>query len=214
MQTVQVNGTKREEVGKKATKAVRREGLVPCVLYGKGKENVHFTIKPRDVRDLVYTPEFRLAEINVDGKSHRCILKAVDFHPVKDTLRHIDFLELEDGHRVQVEVPIRFEGVSPGVRNGGKFIQSVRKIKLLTTPEKLVDAVIADISEMILGDSIRVRDIQVMDGVEVLTTPAQPIASVVVPRSLREADLDEEEEGAGEGEEGGEAAETEEGKEG
>ena len=210
MVTVTINGTKREEVGKKATKANRRAGLVPCVLYSRGKENVHFTVRPHDVRGMIYTPDFKLAELNVDGNTHRCFIKSVDFHPVKDTVEHIDFLELQDGHPIKVEVPVRFEGVSPGVRNGGTFIQSVRKVKIKTTPELLVDEVLADISELKLGDSIRVRDIKLVDGVEILDHDAQPVASVIVPRILKGADEEGEDE-AGEGEEGaeGEGAETE-----
>ncbi len=207
MVTLAISGTRREEVGKKAAKAVKRAGLVPCVLYSRGKENVHFTVRPHDVRDLIYTKEFKLAELTVDGQSYRCIVKSVDFHPVKDTVEHIDFLELQEGHPVKVEVPLRFEGVSPGVRNGGKFAQSVRKIKIKTTPELLVDEVVADISELKLGDSIRVRDIKVIEGVEVMNPGALPVASVQVPRSLKGADTDEEEGGEGEegeGEEGGE----------
>ena len=202
MLTVSVNGTKREAVGKKATKAARKAGLVPCVLYSKAKENVHFTVKPHDVRPLIYTGEFKLAEINVDGTTHKCILKKVDFHPVSDDIRHIDFIELQDGHPVKVEVPLRFEGTSPGVRNGGKFMQSVRKIKIKTTPELLVDEVVADISELMLGHSIRVRDIEAIEGVEIMNPGALPVASVVVPRSLKGADLDEEGEEEGEGGEG------------
>lgn len=207
MLTVSVNGINREAVGKKATKAVKKAGLVPCVLYSKGKENVHFTVHPHDVRGLVYSSDFKIAEVNVNNNKYRCIVKTVDFHPVKDTVNHIDFLELQDGHPIKVEVPLKFKGVSPGVRNGGKFMQSVRKIKIKATPELLVDEVVADISTLKLGFSIRVRDIQLNDGVEILNPDALPVASVVVPRSLKGAAEGEEEEGTeGEGE-GGETAE-------
>ncbi|HFA48674.1 MAG TPA: 50S ribosomal protein L25 [Bacteroidetes bacterium] len=185
METLSINGTQRADVGKKATKAVRRAGLVPCVIYGKGKKNVHFTVKPHDVRGLVYTGEFKLAEIVVDGTPHKCILKTVDFHHVKDTVYHIDFLELEDGHEVKVEVPLRFEGVSPGVRTGGKFTQSVRKIKIKAKPEYLVDEMIADISTLKLGESIRIRDIKAVEGIEILNPESLPVASVMVPRVLK-----------------------------
>lgn len=203
MLTVSVNGTKRDAVGKKAAKEVRNSGMVPCVLYSKGKENLHITVKPHDLRGLIYTPAFKVAEINIDGNAHKCILKSVDFHPVTDEIRHVDFLELQDGHPVKVEVPVRFEGTSPGVRGGGKFMQSVRKIKIKVKPELLVDEVIANISELKLGEAIRVRDIQEAEGVEILNPGALPIASVIVPRSLKGADLGEGEE---EGDEGTEAA--------
>ena len=208
MVTVKVNGTPRNEFGKKATSDVRRAGLVPCVLYGPHKDNVHFTVKPHDVRDLVYTGDFKLAELDIDGKTHRCIVKDVDFDPVKDTIQHMDFLLLDDGQTVKVEVPLRFTGTSPGVRNGGKFIQSVRKVKIKTRVETLVDELFADISGLKLGESLRIRDINAVDGVEIMNPGALPVASVVVPRSLKSAGLPEDEEGEGgetEGE-GGEAA--------
>ena len=202
MLTVSINGSKRESVGKKAVKAVRKEGLVPCVLYSRGKETIHFTVKPLDVRSLIYTGDFKLTELSVDGNTYKCILKEATFHPVKDTVRHIDFLELQEGQPIKVEVPVRFEGVSPGVRNGGKFIHSIRKVKIKTIPELLVDEVIADISELTLGQSIRIRDINAIEGVEFMNPGALPVASVIVPRILKEADLDEGEGGEGEGEEG------------
>ena len=208
METFSINGTQRADVGKKATKTVRRAGLVPCVLYGKGKENIHFTVKPYDVRGLIYTGDFKLVEVVIDGNPRRCILKTVDFHHVKDTVYHIDFLELEDGHEVKVEVPLRFEGASPGVRTGGVFKQSIRKIKIKTVPETLVDEVIADISELKLGESIRIRDIKAIEGIEIMNSSNLPIASVVVPRILIDVDATEDEEGAeGEGEGGEEATE-------
>ena len=203
MVTVKVNGTQRTEFGTKAAKDARKSGLVPCVLYGPHKENIHFTVKPHDVRGLVYTGDFKLAELDIDGNIHRSIVKAVDFHPVKDTIDHIDFLLLEDGQTVKVEVPLRFTGTSPGVRNGGKFAQSVRKVKIKTKVENLVDELFADISELKLGESLRIRDINAVEGIEIMNPGALPVASVVVPRSLKSAGLPEEE-GGEEGEEGGE----------
>lgn len=207
MVTINVNGTPRAEVGKASTKAARKSGLIPCVLYGNDGENLHFTVKPHDVRDLVYTGEFKIAELEVDGKKYRSILKELQFHPVKDTIQHIDFLELQSDRKIKVEVPIRFEGVSPGVRNGGKFQQSVRKIKIKTKLEYLVDHLVVDISALKLGASLRVRDIQTIEGIEIMNPGAQPIASVAVPRVLKGADAGEdEEEGTEEGAEATEEA--------
>ena len=186
MQSVQVSGELRENLGKKSSKATRREGLVPAVLYGAG-DPVHFTIKALDVRSLVYTPEFKLAELTVGGKTFRAIVKDYQFHPVTDALRHIDFLALQDGHPVKVQVPVIFEGVSPGVLGGGKLQISVRRIKIKTTPENLVDKLVLDISELELGSAIRVRDIKANEGVEVMNPGGQPVASVEVPRALRSA---------------------------
>jgi len=196
MVTVTVNGTPRNEVGKSAAKAARNAGGIPCVLYGGGGESIHFTTTLSEVRNLVYTPEFKLAEVNVDGKSYRCIIKEVQFNPVRDEISHIDFLQLVDGHPIKVEVPLAFLGTSPGVRSGGKFNQKLRVVKIKTTPEKLVDKLMVDISKLKLGQSLRIRDISAEKGVEILNSPALPIVSVSVPRALKGAGEDEPEEGA------------------
>jgi large subunit ribosomal protein L25 len=158
MQSVKVSGEVRENLGKKYSKATRREGLVPAVLYGAG-DPVHFTIKALDVRPLIYSPEFKLATLTVDGKEYNAIVKDYQFHPVTDNLRHIDFLALVSNHPVKVQVPVVFEGSSPGVRGGGKLQVAVRRIKIKTTPENLVDKLVLDISELVLGSAIRRRDI-------------------------------------------------------
>ncbi len=186
MQSVKVSGEIRENLGKKSSKATRREGLVPAVLYGAG-DPIHFTIKPLDVRSLIYSPEFKLAELAVDGKTVKAIVKDYQFHPVTDELRHIDFLALVPGHPIKVQVPVAFEGDSPGVRVGGKLLVSVRRVKIKTTPENLVDKVILDISGLELGSAIRVRDIAPMEGVEIMNPAGTPIATVEVPRALRSA---------------------------
>ncbi|MEL7163213.1 MAG: 50S ribosomal protein L25 [Bacteroidota bacterium] len=208
MQTVQVSGEVRENLGKKYSKATRREGLVPAVLYGAG-DPVHFTIKPLDVRALIYSPEFKIAELTVNGKTHRAIVKDYQFHPVTDQLRHIDFLALQDGHPVKVQVPVTFEGTSPGVRGGGKLQVAVRRVKIKTTPENLVDKVVLDISELELGSAIRVRDIQPMEGVEIMNPGGTPVATVEVPRALRSAATAAAKEDEAAGDAGGEEAAAE-----
>jgi large subunit ribosomal protein L25 len=186
MQSVKVSGEVRENLGKKSSKATRREGLVPAVIYGAG-DPVHFTIKALDVRSLVYTPDFKLAELTVGGTTYNAIVKDYQFHPVTDQLRHIDFLALQPNHPIRVQVPVVFEGTSPGVRGGGKLQIAVRRIKIKTTPENLVDKLVLDISKLELGSAIRVRDIAAIEGVEIMNPGGQPIASVEVPRALRSA---------------------------
>lgn len=208
MQVAKVSGTIREQLGKSAAKAMRREGLILCELYG-GNENIHFTVELNDVRKLIYTSDFQLVDLELEGNTYRSIIKEIQFHPVHDNILHIDFQELVEGRKVSVEVPIVLEGASPGVKEGGKLVTKVRYLKIKTTPEKLVDSVSVDISEVLLGQSVRVRDIQVAEGIEVMNNMGIPVASVEVPRLLKGLDDDEEE---GEGEEGaegegGEAAE-------
>lgn len=190
MQTVQFTGTARAAVGKKATKAIRNEGGIPCVIYG-GADNVHFSTIHKDVKAMIYTPEFKVAEITVDGSTHRCILKEVQFHPVTEVIRHIDFLKLDEGKPVILEVPVRFKGSSPGVKLGGSLQQSLRRVKIKTTPENMVDEVYGDISTLELGHAIRVRDLDLPEGIQLMNAPAIPVASVIVPRALRGKDADE-----------------------
>ncbi len=212
MQSVKVSGEVRENLGKKGSKATRREGLVPAVLYGSG-DPVHFTIKSLDVRSLIYSSEFKLADLTVGGQTYNAIVKDYQFHPVTDELRHIDFLALKPNHPVRVQVPVVFEGNSPGVRLGGKLQVNVRRIKIKTTPENLVDKLVLNIGKLELGSSIRVRDIQAKEGVEIMNPPGQPVATVEVPRALRSAATAEKKVADAAAKSGAPAAEAEEGAE-
>lgn len=186
MQTISLDVKPRTETGKKSTKAIRKEGGIPCVMYG-GKENFHFSTTPKAVKNLIYTPDFKLAGIELDGVAHKAVIRDVHFHPVTEDILHIDFLRLVEGHEINVEVPVRFRGVSPGVKVGGKLLQNLRRVKIKTTPDNLVDSVVLDISGVELGHSIRVRDIDVQEGVTIMNSPSIPVASVEVPRALRSA---------------------------
>lgn len=205
MQIVSINTASRSEIGRKGTKEVRKNGRIPAVMYGGG-EVVHFSTTFKDVKPIVYTPDFKVAELDIDGAKHKAILKDIQFHPVTDEVTHIDFLRLIDGVKVKVNLPVRYEGTSPGVKEGGKLIPALRTVKVKTVPEKLVDQLIADISETKLGEAIRVKDLQVGEGIEVMTDPNIPVASVNVPRVLKVEEV-EVEAGAEEGAEGAPAAE-------
>lgn len=186
MNTVEIQGSLRSGVGKKVTGAERKNGLIPAVLYG-GNEVNHFNVTSASVKHLVYTPDFKLAKITIGGQSYTAILKQVQFHPVTDQIIHIDFLRLIDKTPIKVEVPLRFKGTSPGVKVGGKLIQQVRKVKIKTLPENLVDELNADISSLDLGQSLRVRDIHIPSGVEIINNPATPVALIEIPRALKAA---------------------------
>jgi large subunit ribosomal protein L25 len=186
MVSVQIEGTTRSEFGKKGSRNDRKSGNVPAVMYG-GKEVIHFTVTPASVKNLVYTPDFKLADLVIDGSHYKGILKSAQFHPVTDELLHIDFLRLVDKTPIRLEVPLRFKGSSPGVKLGGKLIQQLRKIKIKTTPESLVDELKADISKLDLGQALRVRDIVVPQGVEIINNGATPVALIEVPRALKAA---------------------------
>lgn len=186
MEVVKINGEVRTAVGKKASKAVRNGGGVPCVIYG-GSEVVHFFATPSEFKSLIYTPDFKIAEVTIGGKMYKCILKDRQFHPVSDALVHVDLLNLVDGNPVKVEVPIRFTGASPGVKVGGKLLQNVRRVKIKCLPSHLINEVRVDISSLELGQSLRVRDIVVGEGIEIMQTGGIPIVTVEIPRALRSA---------------------------
>ena len=207
MQTVAVNGQLREDLGRRASRAFRRNGLVPCELYGSGV-NVHFTVSPKDLKNLVYTPDFKLADIVLEGKTYRSIMKSIQFHPVSEEILHVDFLTLEEKRKVKVDIPVRFVGVSPGVKTGGKLTEKLKKVKIKVLPKDLMEAVEVDISELHLGMSVRVKDIEVGDDIEILNNANIPVGTIEIPRALKsaaEAEAEAEADGA-EASEGGEAA--------
>ena len=185
MQTITISGKARTNVGKVATKADRAAGNVPCVMYA-GNEVVHFTTTLSELRGILYTPNFYKAIINIDGTIHEALLKDVQMHPITEEIRHIDFHKLTQGVPVTVEIPIRIVGQSPGVKEGGKLLVKVRKVKVKSTPENLKDAIDIDISELKLGQSFKVRDIK-ESGFEILNSPAIPLVSIEITRALKSA---------------------------
>lgn len=186
MKIVALEGQERNNMSKSAVKALRKEGLVPAVLYG-GDKVIHFSISAKEVRPLIYTADFKIAELSIGGTTYRSILKEKQFHPVSDSIMHLDFLQLSEGTTVKVEVPIRFTGAAPGVKVGGKLQQNMRNVKIKTTPEHLIDEMYADVSHLELGQSIRVKDIKEVDGVEIMNAMSTPIATIEIPRALRSA---------------------------
>ncbi len=187
MEIIAIQGHRKEGSGKLEAKKIRRNGQAPAVLYksGGGHEAVQFAIAQSEVRPLVFTSKFRMAEISLNGHTHKCIVKDIQFHPVTEQVVHIDFLELTPGVKFKATVPLRFVGTAPGVKAGGKFIPTLRQVDVLTTPEKAVDEMVADISAMELGSTIRVRDILAKEGVNVLNSSAVPIALIEIPRALK-----------------------------
>ena len=162
---------------------MRLDSYVPCVLYG-GEEQVHFSAPAILFRELLYTPEVHIVDLNVEGTIYRAIVQDSQFHPVNEMLLHVDFLLLQDGKEVKMDVPVQFVGVSPGVQQGGKLVTKLRKIKVKALPENLPDSVKVDISDLDLGKSIKVSKV-VPENYTILTNPMAPIATVTVPRALK-----------------------------
>jgi large subunit ribosomal protein L25 len=186
MELTVIEAQLREKVGKSASKKVRDNGMVPCTMYNK-QENIQFYAHPLALRPVIYTPDFKIASVMIDGQKHDCILKEVQFHPVNDTLRHVDFLKLLPGATIKLDVPVRFTGTAEGVKIGGKLVQSLRKVRIKTTPETMVTELTVDVSHLGLGQSVRVRDIVGIAGIEILNSPSIPIGTIEIPRALRSA---------------------------
>lgn len=186
MKTIVVEGQLREELGKSSTNNLRKAGQVPCVVYGT-EENLHFYTTPFSVRDLLFTNEFRQVTVKLGEKELLCIVKDVHFHPVTDRILHMDFQALKPKTAVKVEMPIRLQGVSEGQKVGGTLVQKMRQVKVKMMPEAMLPYLSVDISAMALGKSIRVRDIQVTEGIEIMAHGSIPVATIEIPRALRSA---------------------------
>lgn len=191
METIAVEGRIRSEINKKATKALRATGNVPCVMYG-GEEVVHFEANPKAFKHAIYTPAFKLVEVDLGGKKTKCIIKDIQFHPITDALLHLDLLELVPGKGFKAQIPVTYQGVSPGVKTGGKLIKKIRRVNVRMTPESMVDNLSVDISELELGFSVRIKDLIPVEGVTVTNPPNAPVASVEVPRALKSTEAEEE----------------------
>lgn len=158
MQSITINGSKRESVGKVATKALRNAGKVPCVLYG-GDKPVHFSAEEKAFKSLVYTPNVYTAAIELDGEKYGAILQDIQFHPVTDRILHVDFYQLFDDKEVTMNIPVRLTGTSPGVLNGGSLRFTNRKLKVKAVPGNLPDFVTADISNLKIGNKLFITEL-------------------------------------------------------
>lgn len=189
MKSIKIEGKKRSDLGKKATRQARSEGHVPCVIYG-GNETIHFTAPVMDFRHLVYTPDFQIAEISVDGKSYRTIMKDLQFDVVTDDLNHIDFLELVEDKKIIANLPLKFTGQPEGVKAGGRLEIKAKTLKVRTYPKHLRESIEVAIDTLQIGGNVRVEDVKAPE-MEIMNSPRIPIASVVTTRALRQAETEE-----------------------
>ena len=156
MKSITIKGSQRESVGKVATKALRNAGMVPCVIYG-GENPVHFSAEERAFKGLVYTPEAHTVVIELEGgKKFDGILQDIQFHPVSDKILHVDFYNLDAAKEITMEVPVKVTGTSPGVLLGGVLRLNQRKLKVRALPANLPDSIVADISELEMGNKLYV----------------------------------------------------------
>jgi large subunit ribosomal protein L25 len=184
MKTITIEGQLRTELGKQAARQIRSEGNVPGVIYG-GAQEVSFSAPVFAFKTLVYTPNFQFAEIKLDGKIYKCILKDIQFDKVTDRLNHVDFMELVEDKKVVANIPLRFTGVPSGVKDGGKLITKMKSLKVKTLPKFLKENIEVDLSNLALNGNVRVEDVKEKD-FEILNPPRIPIASCVLTRELKQ----------------------------
>jgi len=213
MKTASLSGSLRENVGKKGASAIRKSGSIPGVLYG-GQAQTHFTVEENSINKLVFSPDVFYIELDIDGKKVNCILQDIQFHPVTDRIVHIDLLEVVPGKEVRVNLPLRSEGTAEGVTNGGRIATLFRRVPVKGLIEKIPEAITVDISPLIIGSTVRVRDLNI-EGCTILLNES---VLLIACKRTRLAVVDEEleggeAEGAAEGAEGAEG-ESEEGSEG
>jgi large subunit ribosomal protein L25 len=184
MKTITIEGQLRTGFGKAATRQLRSEGKVPAVIYGGAKE-INFSAPASAFKGIIYTPEFILAEINVDGNTYNCVLKDLQFGKVTDDLIHVDFLELVPEKTVTVNIPIKFTGVPQGVKEGGKLVVKIKSLKVKTLPKYLLENIEVNIDDLKLNENIRVQDVK-PENMEIMNSPRIPIASVTMTRQLKQ----------------------------
>jgi large subunit ribosomal protein L25 len=192
MKKVQLSGSLRANVGKKGAKATRDAGMVPCVLYGQGEQTA-FAVKANDIEKIVFSPDVYQVEIEIDGKKAVGIIQELQQHPVKGTIQHVDFLELNDKKEVKVGLPVRLTGSSRGVLNGGRLMQIFRRLSVKALPSDLPEAIVIDITNLRIGQAIRIKDIA-NDKVKFLDAQNAVIVSVARSRvSVDDSNDDKEE---------------------
>lgn len=162
MRTVSMSGSLRGSVGKKDAKKLRKEGLVPCVIYG-GKDQVHFFTQEKQFKDIIYTPKACFVELSIDGQKRNAILQEIQYHPVSDSILHVDFLEFFGDKPVTLSIPVTTKGTSPGVLKGGKLAQKVKRVKVTALPDKMPEQIVVDITPLDINDAVRAKDLKTED---------------------------------------------------
>tara|TARA_B100000768_G_scaffold89106_1_gene83584 strand:+ start:994 stop:1650 length:657 start_codon:yes stop_codon:yes gene_type:complete len=204
MKTVSLSGSPRENVGKKGANILRKDGSIPAVVYGGEKQN-HFSVLENEAKKLVFTPNVYLIELEIDGKKTKVILQEAQTHPVTDRILHLDFLEISDSKPFKLNLPVRLEGFSKGVRNGGNLSQNFRKLKVMGLMKDMPDSVKIDITPLKIGDKIRVLDLNI-SGLKFFDPENAVIVGVQMARAVVLEEEEEDEEETSEGAEGAEAA--------
>jgi len=185
MKSISIKCTKREVVGKKDTKRLRAEGLVPGVLYG-GDEPVHFYAPEKEFKSLIYTPSVYLVDLDIDGTVCQSIIQDKQFHPVREQLLHVDFLRTTDDKTIKVEIPVKVEGFAKGIRNGGKLKLNLRTLKVKGMVKHLPDTININVDDLDIGQSYKVASLQ-RENLEFLNAKAVPVVTIMITRAAKAA---------------------------
>ncbi|MBQ6434242.1 MAG: 50S ribosomal protein L25/general stress protein Ctc [Bacteroidaceae bacterium] len=192
MKTIEIKGTARVAGGKKAAKQLRKQGMIPCNIYGELKDEqglpkaVAFAVSEGELRKLIYTPEIYTVKLDVDGQQCLAILKEAQFHPVKDHVLHVDFYQITDEKPIVMEVPIKLNGLAAGVKAGGKLAASVRKLKVKAVHTAIPERLDIDVTNLELGKTIKVGELS-FEGLELVTSPSVVVCQVKMTRNARSA---------------------------
>lgn len=187
MKEISLAGQQRQDLGKKASKALRKEGLVPCNMYGiasnEGKpEALSFAVSMSDLRKLIYTPHIYLVNLTIDGKEHKAVLKEIQMHPVTDAVLHVDFLEVHEEKPIVVGIPVKLVGLAQGVRDGGRMSLSLRKINVKANYQAIPEHLDVDVTALTIGKSIKVGQLS-YEGLELATSKDVVVCSIKMTRA-------------------------------
>lgn len=192
MKEIEVTGKKRSTIGKKSSKNLRKEGFIPCNLYGEAKDEngapkaLAFTCPMNELRKIVYTPHIYVINLIIDGESHTAILKELQFHPVKDALLHVDFYEVNDQKPITIGIPVKLTGLAQGIRDGGRMNLSIRKINVTAKYQDIPEHLDIDVTDLKIGKSIKVGDLH-FEGLEMATSKEVVVCSIKATRKSNAA---------------------------
>jgi len=185
MKSLEIIGFKRANLDKGELNQIREEGSVPCVVYGPGiKEQIHFHSPAILFKDLIYTPDVHMVDLNIEGTKVKAILREAQYHPVSEVLLHADFLAFSEDKAIKMDIPVKFAGSSPGIIKGGKLEVKARTLSVKGFAHDLPDFITVNIGHLDLGKSVKVSEVKV-EGFEILTNPNVSIATIGIPRALR-----------------------------
>ena len=192
MKEISVSGEKRATTGKKAAKELRKEGLVPCNLYGEKKgenglpEAVAFAIPASQLRKVIYSPNVYVVNLTISGEAHKAVIKELQFHPTTDAVLHVDFFEVNETKPITIGIPVKLTGHAQGVRDGGRLSQAVRQLNVTAPYKQIPEVLEIDVTELKLGKAIKVAELS-FEGLEIATPSQVVVCSVKATRASRSA---------------------------